>query len=191
MASDKPPGERPRCTATSVTTGERCKRRPRPGSEVCVKHGAGAPQVTDAAARRVQAQQALTTAQRLAAKVDLSKYTDPFAALEFAVSYSYALAERLAAIVSEIPDSELRYKGSAGEQLRGEVVAAQNALNGVRRAATDALKLSLAERRIGIEQQTADMLERALDAALDASGTGLAGKREAREAFRRNLRVVP
>jgi hypothetical protein len=191
MAADLPPEERPRCTATSVTTGERCKRRPRPGSNTCVKHGSGAPQVRDAAERRVQEQRALTAAQRLVAKVDLSKYADPFAALEFAVSYSYALAERLAAIVSEIPDNQLRYRGKTGEQLRGEVTAAQRALDSVRQAATDALKLHLAEKRIAVEQQTADMLERALDAALEASGTGLAGKREAREAFRRNLRVVP
>src|SRR5487761_1324675 len=141
MAADKPPDERPRCTATSVTTGERCKRRPRPGSNTCVKHGSGAPQVRDAAERRVQEQKALTAAQRLLANVDLSRYSDPFAALEFAVGYSYALAERLAAIVSEIPDDQLRYPGKAGEQLRGEVTAAQHALDSVRHAATDALKL--------------------------------------------------
>jgi hypothetical protein len=190
MAADLPPEERPRCTATSVTTGERCKRRPRPGANTCVKHGSGAPQVRDAAARRVQEQKALTAAQRLLANVDLSKYADPFAALEFAVGYSYALAERLAAIVSEIPDDQLRYPGKAGEQLRGEVTAAQHALDSVRHAATDALKLGLAEKRVAVQQQTVDMMERALDAALEASGIGLDGMHAARQVFRANIRVA-
>jgi hypothetical protein len=190
MAADKPPDERPRCTATSVTTGERCKRRPCPGSNTCVKHGSGAPQVRDAAARRVQEQRAMTAAQRLMANVDLSQYSDPFAALEFAVSYSYALAERLAAIVSEIPDGDLRYPGKTGEQLRGEVTAAQHALDSVRHAATDALKLNLAERRLGVRQQTADMLTHALDAALEASGADLDGKARARQVYRSALRVI-
>ena len=34
------------------------------------------------------------------------------------------------------------------------------------------------------------MLERALDAALEASGAPLDGKAKAREAFKRNLKVV-
>ena len=190
MAADKPPDERPRCTAKAVTTGDRCKRRPVPGSNTCVKHGSGAPQVRDAAARRVQEQRAMTAAQRLMANVDLSQYADPFAALEFAVSYSYALAERLAAIVSEIPDDELRYPGKTGEQLRGEVTAAQHALDSVRHAATDALKLNLAEKRIGVREKTAAMLEQALDMALEASGATLEGKQSARQVYRASLRVV-
>ena len=53
MAADLPPDQRPRCTATSIMTGERCKRRPHPGSNTCVKHGSGAPQVRAAAERRL------------------------------------------------------------------------------------------------------------------------------------------
>lgn len=178
-----------RCTATATRTGERCQRARLPGATVCATHGASVGRVRDAAARRVQEQQAMTTAQRLLANVDLSRYSDPFAALEFAVSYSYALAERLAAIVSEIPDDQLRYPGKAGEQLRGEVTAAQHALDSVRHAATDALKLNLAEKRIGVQRQTVDMMDRALDMALEASGIGLDGRHSAREVFRANIRV--
>ena len=47
--------EKPRCTATSKQTGERCKRRPHPGSTVCVMHGAGAPQVQRSARERLNA----------------------------------------------------------------------------------------------------------------------------------------
>lgn len=178
------------CTATAIRTGERCQRARIPGATVCATHGGSIGRVKDAAARRVQEQQAMAAAERLVAGVDLSRYADPFAALEFAVSYSYALTERLAGIVSAIPDDQLRYRGKTGEQLRGEVTAAQRALDGLRQAATDALKLNLAEKRMTIRQQTADMLERALDAALEASGVGLDGKHAARQVFRANIRVA-
>jgi hypothetical protein len=42
-----------RCTGTSKQSGEQCKRQAHPGAEVCVMHGAGAPQVRRAAARRL------------------------------------------------------------------------------------------------------------------------------------------
>lgn len=37
------------CTARSKRSGDRCRRAPAPGAEVCVMHGAGAPQVRAAA----------------------------------------------------------------------------------------------------------------------------------------------
>lgn len=43
------------CTAMSRQSGERCKRRPHPGSMVCVMHGARAPQVKQKARERLEA----------------------------------------------------------------------------------------------------------------------------------------
>jgi len=65
MAADLPADQRPRCTATSVMTGKQCKRRPHPGSNVCTKHGAGAPQVRAAAERRLADAQAVELASRM------------------------------------------------------------------------------------------------------------------------------
>lgn len=42
-----------RCTATSKQSGERCKRRPHPGSNVCVIHGGGSPQAKRSARQRL------------------------------------------------------------------------------------------------------------------------------------------
>ena len=42
-----------RCTARAKSTGERCRRRPHPGANVCVIHGAGAPQVQRTARERL------------------------------------------------------------------------------------------------------------------------------------------
>jgi hypothetical protein len=47
----------PRCTATAKGSGNRCKRRPIPGGNVCVKHGGGAPQVQLKARQRLEAYQ--------------------------------------------------------------------------------------------------------------------------------------
>lgn len=44
-----------RCTAKSKQSGERCKRRPHPGSNVCVMHGGAAPQSKHSALERLQA----------------------------------------------------------------------------------------------------------------------------------------
>lgn len=43
----------PQCTATSRTSGERCKQRPIPGGTVCYYHGGAAPQVRNKAALRL------------------------------------------------------------------------------------------------------------------------------------------
>lgn len=41
------------CTAKAKKTGNRCKRAPIPGGTVCVMHGGAAPQVRNAATRRI------------------------------------------------------------------------------------------------------------------------------------------
>jgi hypothetical protein len=55
METDNLMEEPRRCTATSKQSGERCKRRPHPGSNVCVIHGAGAPQTKRTARERLEA----------------------------------------------------------------------------------------------------------------------------------------
>ena len=116
------------CTGHNARTGAPCKLPPIAGADVCVAHGGKAPQVKAAAARRVQEAEARRLATAMIGEVDLARYQDPFDALEFVTSYSYAFAERLAKVVEAIPDDQLRYQGKLGEQLRGEVTAMQRAL---------------------------------------------------------------
>ena len=129
-------------------------------------------------------------ARKTVVGMDLSGYSNPVQALEFAVGFSHALAVRLAWLVEQIPDDHLAYRTKTGEHLRGELTAAQRALSDLRAAATDSLKLGLDARRIGIRQQTFDMLERALDLALTASGIGFDRRAEARETFRKNITLM-
>lgn len=46
--------ERPRCTATSRQSSERCRRVPIPGGNVCVMHGGASPNVAAAARARLE-----------------------------------------------------------------------------------------------------------------------------------------
>ena len=181
---------REKCTATAKQTGKRCGRWPVPGAAVCVMHGGKAPQVRDKAVQRLQEQAALALARKAAGDVDVAQFGDPYSALETAIAYGHHLALRLAALVEAIPDGELRYRGKVSEQLRGEVTAAQTALRDLRQSAAEAGRLGLAERRAGIRQQTADVLERALNLAIESAGLDIDGQARAREVFRRNLPVV-
>ena len=179
--------ESKRCTATSSRTGERCKLARVPGTNVCATHGASAPQVKAAAARRVQEQQAMAAARRMMDDRDLSQYSDPVKALEFAVAYSHKLATRLALVAESIPDEDLAYRGKLGDQVRGELTALQRALSDLRSGAAEALKIGLAERQAGIRERTADMLQKALDMALQSTGLTLEKQHEARNTFRRHM----
>lgn len=58
-----------RCTAKSTRSGERCKRPPIRGGTVCATHGGSAPQVRDAAQRRLL-EAADNAAARLVAMLD-------------------------------------------------------------------------------------------------------------------------
>lgn len=75
------------CTATSRRSGERCKRHAHPGATVCVKHGAGAPAVKAAAARRLEAAKASAALARIGQRVD----ADPLAQLLDVIAYQGGL----------------------------------------------------------------------------------------------------
>lgn len=181
---------REKCTGHSSKTGERCKRWPLKGSTVCTSHGAAAPQVREKAAQRYQEQQAAALARKQVGDLDLTQFSNPLDALEFSISYGYALASRLAKLVEQIPDTELRYQGRISEQIRGEVTAAQTALRDLRTSAAEAGKLGLAERRIGIQQATIGLLDKALSATLQKAGLDFGQVDQARQVFREELSKI-
>lgn len=184
---DLVPRDPRKCTAHKASTGEPCPAWAIKGGKVCRGHGGAAPNVADAAARRVQEQSARALATKMVGEVELARYADPFEALQFAVSYSYAFADRMARVVEAIPDDKLRYEGKLGEHLRGEVVAMQRALSDLRLAAEGSLKLGLAERRQRLEESQIEQLARALEMALTASGLDLPGLDKARHILQREL----
>jgi hypothetical protein len=86
---------------------------------------------------------------------------------------------------------KVRYSNpKVGEQLRVEVLLYERALERFAKILIDISKLRIEDRLAGVQQATAEMLQRALDAALEESGVGLDGKLGAQRAFRRHLKVV-
>jgi hypothetical protein len=87
--------------------------------------------------------------------------------------------------------NKIRYAHSkAGEQLRVEILLYERALERFGKILVDISKLKIEDRLAGIRQQTADMIERALDDALEDSGVGLEGKAAARATLGRRLHIV-
>jgi hypothetical protein len=112
MAADLPPDQRPRCTATSVMTGERCKRRPHPGSNTCVKHGSGAPQVRAAAERRLADAKAIELASRV--QVELPQFRTPGDAARYMLSQVTRRAAQFGALSDQLQSAV--YVDRAGQE---------------------------------------------------------------------------
>ncbi|HEY2088337.1 MAG TPA: hypothetical protein VGH54_20255, partial [Mycobacterium sp.] len=128
-------------------------------------------------------------AARELARLDVAPVTDPLTELARLAGQAVAWKDAMAEKVNEL--SSMRYENqNGGEQLRAEIALWERALDRCVATLTAMAKLNIEERLAGIRQQTADMLERALDAALKASGADRDGRQRAREEFRKNLRVV-
>jgi hypothetical protein len=118
--------------------------------------------------------------------------TDPLGELLLLAAEVKAVKELLRGKVAKLfEDDKIRYAhNKAGEQLRMEVLLYERGLDRLAAILVSISKLNIAERLAAIQKQTADMLERALDAALEESGVGFEGKQKARDAMRRHLKVV-
>lgn len=82
------------------------------------------------------------------------------------------------------------YAGKTGEQTTAEVMLYTQALRDLSSVLLSIGRLNLDARLVGIRQQTVEMMDRALDLALEEAGVGFDKKTEARQAFRRHLKVV-
>jgi hypothetical protein len=128
-------------------------------------------------------------ANRELVRLGVAPVVNAFEQLAIVASEALAWKNEMAAKVNSL--LEMRYESKEGsEQLRSEIIVWERALDRCVTTLTAMAKLNIEERLAGIRKQTADMLERALDAALEASGAPLDGKAKAREAFKRHLKVV-
>lgn len=82
------------------------------------------------------------------------------------------------------------YAGKTGEQMLTDVALYTQALRDLGGVLLSTGRLNLDARLVGIRQQTVEMMDRALDLALEDSGVPLEAKAKARETFRRHLKVV-
>lgn len=155
------------------------------GTGRCSWHGGASPGgVKHANEQAIQAQ-----AAKELARLDVIPVTDPLTELARLAGQAVAWKDAMAAKVNEL--AGIRYESEhGGEQLRSEIALWERALDRCVMTLTAMAKLNIEERLAGIRQRTADMLERAFDAGMEASGATFEGKAKGREAFRRHLKVV-
>lgn len=193
-----PKGEK--CTGTAKRTGERCTKWPVKGAKVCRSHGAGAPQVKAAAARRVVEGQALKAVSALGA---WSPVTDPLSALADVAGEVTAVKDFLRGLVEQIVEAEQRHAGlsGGGEQLRSTDDKGAEQLNAKFQAYMTMLdrtvstlatiaKLNIDERMARIDEARAEMIREALRRTW--AEMGITGEQQTRgtAALGRHLRVV-
>jgi len=180
--------------------GGRCPNKAVAGSDPprCTSHGmkGGGDGRKGATINLVEGKAADRLAEILAANGDRLLRPDPIGnplseLLDLAAEVKEG-KEILRLMVSALySENKIRYMHSkAGEQLRVEILLYERSLERLGKILVEISKLKIEERLAGIRQQTADMLERALDMALEESGVGLDGKAAAREALHRHLKVV-
>ncbi len=141
-----------RCTATSHRTGKRCSLARIPGTTVCATHGGKAPQVREAAQRRV----ADTEARELARKidVDVAQYNgNPFEALADLLARDQAEMERFGRLANRLEDSELTYTSKGGvEALRAVLTAYQSERDALGRRLDLLLRAGIAQRMAEVRE---------------------------------------
>ena len=180
------------CTATAKSTGRQCRRGALAGANVCSKHGGSAGQVKAAAARRVAERKARVAVDAEIAKTGrtVTAGQDPLTVLEDALSDVVAVKERLGAIVARMADPELRYRGRAGEQLRGELAAYMSCLRDVTRTAGVMIKLGIAERRAAVDERISFALFSVIRDSLDRLNLSAEQKALAGQVVPEELRLM-
>ena len=154
------------------------------GTGRCSWHGGASPGGTKhAREEELQAQ-----AAKELARLNVDPVTDPYTELARLAGQAVAWKDAMAGKVNAL--TSIRYSTEGGEQLRSELLLWERALDRCILTLTAMAKLNIEDRLAGIRQQTADMLERAFDAGMEASGASFEGKAKGRDAFKRHLKVV-
>ncbi len=126
---------------------------------------------------------------RRSAALDASPVTDPLAALAGLAGQVLAWRDEMASQVNAL--TSLRYEAENGEQRRAEVALWERAPDRAERVLVAMVRLNIDERQVAVTEAQADMIERAVSAALADAGLDLEAQDRARRVVGRHLRAVP
>lgn len=159
------PMEAPRCTATA-RSGERCKRRPVPGLNVCVMHGGKTPAAQAKAEQRVAEAKADATIRALLPKLtEVEAVKDPVASMG---RLAGVLEQFLDEVSGKVNDLKHLAAGDSLSQLRGEVVLWERVASMLGRLLDAMARLGIAERQVEVQQAQVEIMLAGWRAALDA-----------------------
>lgn len=161
-----------------------CRLPPINGSKRCRFHGGASPSVKAKAVRdRTEGE-----LRELATKLAAPPVDNPLEALSTLAGEVSAWKNFLAGKLAEL--NTLRYSGEHAEQIRGEVVLYERALDRTVSVLTAIARLNIDERLAAIGEVQAAMLEGALEAALTALGVPVEDKARAWDAAASHLRLA-
>ena len=146
----------------------------------CASHG-GATRNGRLAAAKEQARAEL-------AALDVAPVGDPLNRQAQLAGQVLAWRDSMAARVNAL--GGLRYTTESGEQLRAEVALYERSLDRAGRVLVAMARLHIDERLAAITEAQADLVERAVSAALASEGLDLAAQDRARRVVSRHLRTV-
>lgn len=152
---------RPRCGAKARNHEGSCKQIVRKGAKRCRFHGGASPKAERAARRR--AVEVELSAEL--AKVGVTPVGDPFTAISTVAAEIIAWKDLAAVRVAALKD-DVRYETENGEQLRAEVALYERAMDRCVTVLNAIARLDIDDRLAKISEKQADMVEKALDAAL-------------------------
>lgn len=192
-----------RCTATSKTSGERCRLERMAGQRVCWRHGGKSPRALAAARRRLAVEEVRREAARLGGSLEV----DPLDVLLQSVREAWAnvavlrdALQDLEVTVAEdgaiaLPSRDVEWdRGGAHVPARVHVLVAMYGEERDRAARYSKLCLDAGvdERRVRVAEQQAQVLGQAIGRALDDGEVALtAPQRQAlRAALARELRAL-
>ncbi len=177
-----------RCTAHKQD-GSPCRAWAMKGCPVCRVHGGTASQVKEAAQQRLRAEKARAELARLMKNAgDMpSVIPDPETGLETLINGQAMVVLRLQEIFWALADDDLRYRGKTGEQTHGIATLLLMAMRDLKSSLEAGIRAGLAQRHALLAEQRVDQMERALSAALMASGLTPEGQEKARLALVREL----
>ncbi len=159
------PGHNPRkCPKHKTGTSEPCGRYPVKGATVCPAHGGKAPQVKAAAERRVVEENLRKAVGRLVAEPVLH----PMKELQLLAGKAKAWMEVCEQHIAEL--ERLRYSTEGGEQIRGEVVLFERAVEACRKVLVDQIRLGIDARLTELSKEDGRAMAATIAAIVRALG---------------------
>lgn len=173
-----------RCKSKSKQTGAQCRNPAIPGGLVCRFHG-GATKASQAA---FAANREAAAVEKAIGQLRIDPLGDPLLELKKlageVVAWKDAIAQHVAKLTS------LRYSTDGGEQVRGEVVLFERAMDRCASVLGLIAKLNIDDRLVAIEEAKVAKIIDALDATLDALDLPVARRLEAKRGMAQKLRAI-
>lgn len=162
-----------------------CGRFPSRDLSVCTSHGGAAPQVK-AAASRERARREILQARDI---LDAQPITDPLRALQ---QLAGQVVEWMNALAERVDFNNLRYESNImTEQARAEVQMLERAMDRCNTVLATIAKLNIDERLARVDEATAVMIVRAIEAGLASAGVAGPAAVRARQVVQGHLKVLP